>query len=192
MVVVCAHGSWVSPCNPPPNSSDLLITKLRVDSKVQQLQTWPDFCWSFNTSGNDGLRLIILPIISKMKSQNYIPLLYDIHHFNAPEPTLIRECLMPSCETAGTLSSKLWPNTRNWAKSGGLALCQSGHSSYHLSLAATGLKIDRPVLLQAIQFWLTTPDPIHMLQEWGEGRVPAVLGETATSSSSDLPYTSSL
>jgi len=30
-----------------------------------------------------------------------------------------------------------------------------------------------------------------MLQEGGEGRVPAVLGETATSSSSDLPYTSS-
>ena len=83
-VVVCAHGSSVSSCNPPLNSSDLLITKLRVVSKAQQLQTWPDFCWSFNTSVNDGLRLIILLIISKMKSQNYIPLRCDFHHSMHP------------------------------------------------------------------------------------------------------------
>lgn len=179
MVVVCAHGSSVSSCNPPPNSSDLLITKLRVVSRVQQLQTWPDFCWSFNTSGNDGLRLIILSIISKMKSQNYIYTTTRTNSYLWVLDAILRDCW-------GFIPVNFDP-IQNWAKRGGLALCQSAHSSYHLSLVATGLKTDRPVLLEAIQFWLTTPDPTHVLQEWGEGRVPAVLGETATSSSSDLP-----
>ena len=83
-------------------------------------------------------------------------------------PTRILTCLTGNVIFSNTLHYAVYtctigscmPSRRlRWLDVPLLALCQSGHSSYHLSLVATGLKIDRPVLLEAIQFWLTTPDP---------------------------------